>query len=729
MKKTNGVKKKNSQRLQILSEDEIAELYAIPQFNITERNHYFLLPEKVLHSLTIRKTNGRNTSAKLWFILQYGYFIARHQFFHINYNDAKEDVSFIMANYLPNDCIPRKLPSRRVQGLKKKQILKHMGYSDDTSKACLLVTEKVRSLAKITSSLTEIFSETIKYLESEKKVLPSYYSLQDTIGAALKVEERRLIEMMKHHLTQHARQALQDLFKWDDGLYRITEIKFDAKSFQTKEMKNEIAKLSLCRPIYVFAKKFLPILGLSRSMIEYYSSLTRLYYVDRLRKVPEELAYLYIVCYVHGRYERLMNNLIQGFTYYVDKYHHDAKNYAKNELPVLTDTLEQHHKSIGKLMRIFTDKKTMRLSGSQIRKCAFKVMPEENIMAISKKLLQGEEDKKNQELALVWEHHRNNYQSILINLRPLFMEIDFDGKNSLNNLFKAAQFLKSVFHQDASLKEIPLRMIPTQHIKPKSLCDLFIEESLTKSKKTINPWQYEFYVYRAIRENIRASKIHVNSSVSYKSFEAEVNIRPDWKKEEKNILKELNNPILSRPIEETVDELESILEPLIERTNKRALNGENKHINITHHRDGRMKWTIPYPKRNIEIDNPFYDRLETKTISELFDFVEQECRFMRALTHIKPRGASRKKDYLGIKAAALANGTLQGTNIFSKRSNLKYQRLQIADQSYIRLATLRDASDIIINRMINLLIFDLYELSGKKHGSIDGTKKKQGTAS
>lgn len=97
---------------------------------------------------------------------------------------------------------------------------------------------------------------------------------------------------------------------------------------------------------------------------------------------------------------------------------------------------------------------------------------------------------------------------------------------------------------------------------------------------------------------------------------------------------------------------------------------------------------------------------------------------MRAFLHIKPRGAPGKKDYLGIKATILTNGTMQGTQLFSKRSNLKYHRLQIAEQNHIRLATLRDAADIIVNYMINLPIFDLYDLGGNKHGSVDGTKKK-----
>jgi len=306
----NEVKKINSQRLQILSQDEVAELYAVPQFNSTERNHYFLLPEKVLHSLRIMKTNGRNTSARLWFILQYGYFKARHQFFNILYGDAKEDVIFIMAHYLPNDCVPHQLPSRRIQGILKSQILQWMGYRDNINTVGQLVAEKAGYFARITHSITEILNETIHYLESKKMVLPAYSKMQDMIGAALKAEDRRLIAMMKQHLTKRVRQSLKTLFSQDDGFYRITELKLDAKSFQTKEMTSELDKLALCRPIYAFAKKILPKLSLSRSMIEHYSDLAKLYRVARLRRIPEDLSFLYLICYVHGRYERLASNLI-----------------------------------------------------------------------------------------------------------------------------------------------------------------------------------------------------------------------------------------------------------------------------------------------------------------------------------------------------------------------------------------------------------------------------------
>lgn len=715
----------NSQRLQILDKNEITELYTAPKFNATQRSHYFSLPENVFRSLKIKKRNFKNVAAKLYFILQYGYFKAKHQFFTIQFNDVKDDVLFIMEQYLPNDSIPRQLPTRKIQSFAKNKILQLMGFSDDALKADRVILEKVSTLARSTQNPTEIFEETIKYLDNTNMVLPKYSRLQDTIGAALKNEDQRLIQIIKSNLTKKLCESLENLFQTEDAFYHITELKLDAKSFQMKQMGGEIKKVALCQPIYDFAKIFLPKLLLSRRMVEYYSGLAKLYDVYRLKSIPRELAYLYLICYVSTRYERLINNLIQGFIYYVDKYNDDAKNYAKDHS---IDPLEEQQTTIGQLIGIFADKKIMRLPGAEIRKHAFDVMPEERIISVSKRLQNIDKYKDEQTKKLIWKYHKNNYQSILINLRPIFLVIDFDCNDELENIFTAIDFLKKLFQQEKSLKNVLFNSIPTTHIKPKSLVEYFTETISDKSKQAklkqvMNTYQYEFYLYRAIRENIRKSKVHVNNSVGYKSFETEINISPTWHKDKDSILKTFNNPILSRPIDDTLKELEDILEPLLERTNKRARNGENKYINITRHRDGRVDWTIPYPKRNNELNNPFYDQLEIKTISEIYDFVAKQCGFIKCFTHIKPRGATNKKDYLGIKATSLANGTTQGTYEFSKRSNLKYKRLQAAERNHIRLSTLRDAADIIVDHIINLPIFDGYNLGNKKHGSSDGTKK------
>jgi len=656
------MKKTNSQRLHILSDNEINTLYAIPEFDPAERSHYFDLPKPLLDLLAISATNGRHTSAKLYFILQYGYFKARHQFYNIGYGNVKSDVHFIMQQYMPNDSVPRQLPTRKTQLLVRKQILQHMGFYDDKEKQNKLITEKASSLATTTYNPVEIFNEVIKSLQTSKIVLPAYSRLQDLIGRAIWAERRRLINMVRENLTEGTRRALEDMLRLENGLYHITEIKLDAKSFQAGEMQAEIKKLFLCRPIYLFATTCLPKLGLSRRMTDHYADLAKLYIAPKLGRLPRELAFLYMICYIHKRYEKLTNNLIQAFIYYVDKYHNEAKKHAKDKAAMLEDPLERYRTPVGKLIKIFTNKKIMDLSGNKIKKHALKVMPEERIIDVSSRLLDGEKNRKKEEQRLVWEHHKEHFQAILINLRPLFMAIDFEGSEELEHLFTAIQFLKNLFQQGNTPKDIPLKEVPTTHIRPTSLLECFIEStdaSTNKSgrMKSVDPWQYEFHVYRSIRENIKSKKIHINSSSDYRSFESEIKVPHDWIKNEKNILSDINNPVLLRPIEDTLAELENILEPLIERVNKRAVNGENLHIKIKQRRDGTCEWTIPYPKRKIDVDNPFYDNMEIKTISEVYDFVSQKCGFMKAFTHIKPHKGKAKADYPATKGGILADGT------------------------------------------------------------------------
>ncbi len=239
----------------------------------------------------------------------------------------------------------------------------------------------------------------------------------------------------------------------------------------------------------------------------------------------------------------------------------------------------------------------------------------------------------------------------------------------------------------------------------------------------MNIYHYEFYVYHLLRENLKKSNVYVNDSAGYKSFEAETHSVPKQEQLDE-ALRKLNNPILSRPIDTTLNELENILEFLIERTNQRALNDENKDINITYHRDGSAEWTLPYPKGNSEIDNPFYDKLDIHLISDIYDFVANETEFSDVFTHIKKRGSKSKPDYKANKAVILANGSTHGSYAFSKLCNIGYKKLQTAEQNNIRLTTLREAANKILDSMHKLPNFQNYNISNHKHGSNDGTKKK-----
>ncbi len=321
---------------------------------------------------------------------------------------------------------------------------------------------------------------------------------------------------------------------------------------------------------------------------------------------------------------------------------------------------------------------------------------------------------------LMWDYHAENSQRVILNLRPLFLAIDFDEVSELKPLFKACRFWKKLLKSNKSLTSYPLSRIPVEHIHPKALREQFKVTKTVKGRKkaTIDQHQYEFYLYRSLRENIKNRKIAINSSENYKSFDKKVNTPADWNENAQSHLLSLNNKELIKPIETILSDLKSILEPLLERTNQRALNEENQQIKITRHRDGSVSWTLPYVKNNPEFDNDFYKQLEVKTISEIYDYVAKACGFPAVLLQSKSRYGRYKQDYLATKGVILANGTMQGINLFSKRSNLTYQRLKTAEDNHVHLQSLRAAADLIIDEMLALPIYDRYLIDNKLHGSV-----------
>ena len=275
---------KNSQRLQILTEQDVWAIYGRPNFSTVERQHYFSLTEVELRLLKLNAINKKSVSSTLYFILQFGYFKAKYLFFQFNYTEVLDDVTFILDVYMPNYSIPLKLPSKPVQLNTRRNILDLLKFQDDSDEMNELIFKKSHILVQKIVNPPEIFSELKDTLEQNHFVLPPYYRLQDIIGTALKNEETRIIKILQNNLTSAIEQSLNSLLKIENIFYKITELQFDAKTFRTQEMQLELSKLEACQTIYLFSQKIIPMLMISRKNITNNSDLARIYTVFRLKR-------------------------------------------------------------------------------------------------------------------------------------------------------------------------------------------------------------------------------------------------------------------------------------------------------------------------------------------------------------------------------------------------------------------------------------------------------------
>ena len=86
-----------SGHLQILDTEEIEDLYSIPDFAPEDRITFFTLaPEEFILMGTYR-----GVSSRVFFVLQLGYFKAKHQFFLFSFEKQAADTAFILKKYFP----------------------------------------------------------------------------------------------------------------------------------------------------------------------------------------------------------------------------------------------------------------------------------------------------------------------------------------------------------------------------------------------------------------------------------------------------------------------------------------------------------------------------------------------------------------------------------------------------------------------------------------------------
>ncbi|WP_084605464.1 DUF4158 domain-containing protein [Psychromonas aquimarina] len=84
------ISKTTTKRIQILNDSEINELYALPNFNRTDREDYFSLDnetKKLVNEL-------RRLETRAYFILLLGYFRSRPIVFNFSFSDVVADLEY-----------------------------------------------------------------------------------------------------------------------------------------------------------------------------------------------------------------------------------------------------------------------------------------------------------------------------------------------------------------------------------------------------------------------------------------------------------------------------------------------------------------------------------------------------------------------------------------------------------------------------------------------------------
>ena len=704
-------------RLKILGADEIDALYGRPRFTHEERCHFFSLsqPEKALLQTL------RSVKSQTYFVLQLGYFKAKCLFFTFDLHEVEADLRYILEQHFDNRKILDLSSVDKLTRLKQQRlILKLLNYRSCDAKERRHLETKARQAAAVCGKPIYVFRELMHYLTEQRLVAPGYSFLQETVGRALAYEQNRLITIVHARLTVPEVDALRQLLEDSPRLYAITQLKREPSDFSASEIKREIRRGEQLHPLYQLAQRLLPALEISNESVKYYASLVGYYSVYKLKRLNPWMVYVYLLCFVYHRYQRLHDHLINSLLYHVRRYGDDAKAAAKEK--VYACHLESHHnlKKAGRVLKLFTDDRIAATTPFQdVQTSAFAILERRKLAVIAEQIATNA---RFDETAFQWEHLDGLAHQFKRHLRPILLAVDFADLKTRDPLLEAVDLLKAAFRKGRPLGHYPPDALPSQLIPEGT--KRYLYAPVTGESKRLLTDRYEFLVYRLLRHGLEAGDIFCRDSVRFRSFEDDLLDDRRWEQKDR-LMADAGLTLLQQPIQVHLAELEQQLEARIAEVNRRIASGENEHLQIKK-RGSQSRWTLQYPRGTEPVNHPFFDALTQVAIGSVLHFANQHCRFIDAFDHVLGRYAKQGADDRVLIACLIAWGTNLGLGRMGEISDIGHALLAATSDNFIRLETLREANDRVSNTIAELPIFRHYAIDEALHSSSDGQKFETG---
>jgi TnpA family transposase len=696
--------------LTVLSDAEQFALYGLPDFDAEQRLHYLSLSDAERALACSRP----GLPAQVYCAVQIGYFKAKHAFFRFTWDDASDDRAFVLTRYFHNQAFEPHAVTQHEHYTQRARIAALFGYRLWSADCLPLLAQQAAQIVRRDVTPGFIVAELIAWLNEHQIVRPGYTTLQEVISEALSAERRRLGDLLDGTLDDAAKAALAQLLVRDDTLSELAALKQDAKNFGWRQMAREREKRAQLEPLYRIAKELLPRLAISQQNLLYYASLANFYTVYDLRRLQPEQTRLYLLCYAWQRYRQLTDNLVDALGYHTKQLEDESKARANRHFVAEQVRRQQETPQVGRLLLLYVDETVADATPfGDVRRRAFRILPKEALESAGRRLVR----KPASQLALRWQAVDGLADRVRRHLRPLYGALDFASVASDHPWLAALAWAKGVFAKSQRLSQRPLAECIGATL-PQRLGPYLLIADADGKPTGVHADRYEFWLYRQIRKRLQSGELYLDDSLQHRCFTDEL-VSLD---EKADVLAQMDLPWLRRPIEEQLDALAVELRAQWLAFNRELRQGKLKHLDYDR-QSKTLTWRRPKADRDAAQQNRFYERLSFCDVADVFRFVNEQCRFLSALTPLQPRYAKQVADADSLMAVILAQAMNHGNVIMARTSDIPYHVLEATYQQYLRQASLQAANDRISNGIAGLPIFPHYAFDADAlYGSVDGQK-------
>lgn len=699
--------------LQILQPQEITELYTIPDFDLENRITFFTLTPPEHQQMQ----SFRGLSSRLFFILQLGYFKAKHLFFIFDFTSQAVDVDFILQKYfLNNKPADLKMVSKPTRLQQRQIICQLFDYQLFEPSLLLTIMEQASLFAKRYNHPVYLFRSLLHYFHQRKIILPAYSFLQrDVISPVIRAELGRLEQVIEQGITTSEKALLDELLIKPDGdRYPFTRLQKEPSSLQYYQIRRQLKNAAQLKPLYKIALRIHQQMDISNENMRYYGTIAEDYKPFNLKGLKGNMRYVYLLCFAYNRYRFINDILIEGLKYHVLGLEKSARTFAETQIYHHQIQANTSLAKVPQILALLKDNSLDDVLFKTVKQMAFSILTPNEIDLINDLIQRNKPDKKQ----LMGQFYQNNKRLVSLYLRPIAIHFNFDNAAKCKGIIEAISFIQQQLAAKKSFRKIAKENFPLSFLSKKQKRDIFNKDGSMEMAK------YEMALYQKLRNRIESGDIFVTDSFKNRSFEQDLISAKEWKNNKANIIKEVDLPKLQQPIQQLLAAWKSIIEPLYKRVNQRIEKGLNPSVQIDgKHKDGSPKWHLLYTEISKPLNHHIYEQFAPIDIASLLQLVDKHTHFLNTFTHQSPLNVSRENDQQQLIACIVALGTNYGIGKMASISDMSYQELVTTQNTRLYLQTLKEANRQIIHQTMTLPMYEYYHLEPDVvHSSSDGQK-------
>lgn len=701
---------KNKKRIELLSQKEYVDHYALPQLQKSDRALFFDLNKEEYACMK----RFKHLKTQVFFILQLGYFRDKQQFFTFDLKEVKNDVKFILESHFNMSIRQAKLSGQLGRDTAREQtlcILTLCEYELWSTKQ-----HKIMALEHLAKSLRRhpkehnSFRAFLNFLEQNRITLPSYRVAQDLFTEAMRLEKKRLNQ---HLVTLSASQQapLARLIDNEDGLSRLNAIRCDQADFNYQSLQAELNKLNDIADLYPFSQTFMPTLSLSRNAIRYYASIAEQYPAARLRKFSKTQQSLYVLCFIYHRYQEFIDNLIISFLHYVKELKVQAVKAANDAEAVYYRELALNFPALAQFLQWYaSEMPNNTVTSLAFQKAGFKILAREKQERLAEYLQGNRFDKA----AIEWAYYEKRARRLALYLKPILLAVPFTHHKQNSTLSQLITILREHYLARRLPKNL-IAAVPTKLLEklPKKIRPYLrnTENKTDVVKDYFSQARLEFYIYDKMAKNLDYGRLYCHDSVTFADLDDDL-VDDSLVDNIKEIAEECGYPKLATYCDKRLDQAASELNNAWKQCNSNIEKNQNKGLKIKTEKDGSSSWSLTYDT-SYEKSSDFFNAIEQREIAHVIKMMGVHLAIWPIFQHKLSRYIKHKQvEPTHFIAGLLAQAFGFGCEKMAERSNISLTALQAVHDDYLYVENLANANAILSDYIDQLPVsraWDLYE--------------------